>query len=241
MLVALHSAAFAAPTAEVLFEQGQAAFAKDDFATAAAKWKESYALSKEPELLFNIAQAIRLNGECEEALATYRRYVAKAPEGEQGRLADEFIRELAAKCDDVGHTTRESKLRVSKEQPRDVNKGDARMDTKTIAGLAIAGAGVVSVVAGLYYGDRASTLGEEVRDACPGTDGGAGCNWGVLADKEAEGRSAETKQYAFIGIGAAAIVGGGILCWFGSREQPDAPVAIAPERGGAMITWSGLW
>ena len=78
ILVALEGPLLAAPSAEELFEQGETARAKGDYATAVEKYKKSYALSKEPELLFNVAQALRMDGQCAEALTTYRRFVTIA-------------------------------------------------------------------------------------------------------------------------------------------------------------------
>ncbi len=66
MIVALESAAIAAPSAEELFHQGQTFFDKGDYASAVAKWNESYRLSTEPELLFMIGQAFENDGRCAE-------------------------------------------------------------------------------------------------------------------------------------------------------------------------------
>ena len=240
MIIALEGAALAAPSAQELYYQGKTSFDKGDYARAVAKWNESYALSKEPEMLFMIGQALENDGRCAEALATYRRFIAMALVSKNRPLADKFIRELPCKV--KAAPRRGATVETPVEHPRsdrnpvDDNNGTHPAGLK-IAGLAVADAGVVSVVTGLYFGYRASSLGEEVSNACPGAD----CDWGVLASKEAEGRSAEKKQYVFAGIGAAAIIGGGVMCWWASREQRSAPIAIAPGRDGAVITWSGSW
>lgn len=244
MVVALEGAAFAAPSAEELFAQGKTSFDSGDYAGAAETWNESYRLSKEPELLFMIGQALENDGRCAEALATYRRFVKLAPDSEHRPLADTFVRELTPKCNTAKAAPREnpSPNKTADEHPRR-DRGLAEQHSETgpaglkIAGLAVVGVGAVSVATGLYFGYRASSLGEEVSDACPGTN----CDWGVLGSKEAEGRSAERKQYVFAGIGAAAIIGGGVMYWWASREQQHAPIAIAPGRGGAVLTWSGSW
>jgi tetratricopeptide (TPR) repeat protein len=224
MIIALEGAAFAAPSPEQLFYQGETSFEKGDYASAVAKWNESYALSKEPELLFNIAQALRKDGRCADAVATYRRFVRLAPDSDNRPLADEFVRELTPKCD----------------APRDLVEHDKETHPAglKIAGLAVVGAGAVSVATGLYFGHRASSLGEEVSNACaPPT----GCDWAVYGRKDAEGRRAETKQYVFAGIGVAAIIGGGVMYYLASQEQRPAPFAITPRSDGAVIAWSGSW
>ncbi|HEU4787996.1 MAG TPA: hypothetical protein VFS57_11315 [Gemmatimonadaceae bacterium] len=241
MVIASEGAALAAPSAEELFDQGQTYFASGNYAGAVAKWNESYALSKEPELLFNIAQALRLDGRCSEALATYRHFTTVAPGSEQRPLADEFVRELAAKCALKAAPRPGATAETTVEHPRsDLSPVDDDNGTRPsglkIAGLAVAGVGVVSLATGLYFGHRASLLGEEVTSACS-----SGCDWAVYGRKDAEGRSAETKQYVFAGIGVAAVIGGGVMYWLASREQRPAPIVIAPGRDRAVITWSGSW
>lgn len=243
MMIALDGAALAAPSAEELFNQGQTAYTSSDYAVAVARWNESYALSREPELLFNIAQALRLEGRCVEALATYRRFVAIAPGSEQRPLADEFVRELMPRCGATAAPRSAGAVETVETHRRGDGKAADADGTRpaglTIAGLAVAGVGVVSVATGLYFGHRASSLREEVADACPGT----GCDWAVLGAKDAEGHRAETRQYLFAGIGAAAIIGGGVIYWLALRERrlASASVALAPGRGGAAVTWSGSW
>ncbi len=57
-----------------LFARGRAAFERGDFEAALVDLRTSYELVPAPALLFNIAQALRLAGQCEEAEEQYRRY-----------------------------------------------------------------------------------------------------------------------------------------------------------------------
>jgi tetratricopeptide (TPR) repeat protein len=231
--------AFAAPSAEELFEQGGIAFNAGDYETAIAKWNESYEISKAPELLFNIGMALELGGKCEDALAMFRRFIKLAPDSEDRPRAREFIRDLKAKCD-VAAAPPETPPpgSVATDPSATETTRDERPSGLEIAGLVVAGVGVVSVATGLYFGHRASSLRDEVSNACPG----ASCDWSVLSSKDAEGRRAETKQYVFIGMGATAILGGGVMYLLGrSREQPAPPIALSSGRHGAVITWSGSW
>lgn len=240
MIVVLEGAAFAAPSAEELFAQGKTSFDAGDYASAVAKWNESYRLSSEPELLFMIGQALENDKQCAEALTTYRRFVRLAPDSEHRPLADKFVRELTPKCDAAKPARRENQSSIESSDARsDLVEHDKETHPAglKIAGLAVVSAGLVSVATGLYFGYRASSLSEEVSDACPGVD----CDWAVLGSKEAEGRSAETKQYVFAGIGAVAIIGGSVMYWLSSREQRPAPIAIAAGRDGTVLTWSGSW
>src|SRR5687767_7150505 len=99
IVIVLEAAAFAAPSAEELFEQGGLSFKSGDYADAIAKWTESYTLSKATELLFNIGMALERDGRCEEALAMFRRFIKSAPSFDDRPRAREFVRELKAKCE----------------------------------------------------------------------------------------------------------------------------------------------
>lgn len=57
-----------------LFARGRAAFERGDYEAALVDLRTSYELVPAPALLFNIAQALRLAGKCEEAAEQYRRY-----------------------------------------------------------------------------------------------------------------------------------------------------------------------
>jgi hypothetical protein len=107
---------------------------------------------------------------------------------------------------------------------------------KRFAGYAVGGAGVVLVITGVYFGAKARRLGDEVSDECKD-----GCDWNLVKDKDAEGKSAETTQYVLYGVGAAAIAVGGVLWWMGNKEASTSNVAVTPTQGGAAISWSGGW
>jgi len=224
--IAWQQTARAAPTAEDLFNEGQRAYDDANYALAVERWNNSYRLSKEPALFYNIAQAYRLAGDCAHALSSYRQFVAFDPSSERRPLADEFVSELEPTCGQPSDP---------REVTRPVRNQDAGRNLKVV-GLAIGSVGVVSVATGLYFGHRASLLGEEVTNACR-----SGCDWAMYRSKDAEGRGAQTKQYVLVGIGGAAIIGGGVLYWLASREHVQPSIAITSGRDGAAITWSGSW
>jgi tetratricopeptide (TPR) repeat protein len=223
MLVILEARAIAAASAEDLYAQGQSAYDAADYATAIAKWTQSYDLSREPELLFNIAQARRLDGDCVQALATYERFVQIDPTSEQRSLADDFVRELEPRC---GATTRAP----------DAERPPTRSErTLKIAGLAVGGGGVALLGAGLLLGHHASTLGEEVTRACAQT-----CDWSAQKDNDARGRSYATTGRVLDVVGIAAIAAGAVAYYLGDRSDG---VAVVPQQRevGVVVTWSGLW
>jgi hypothetical protein len=66
--------------AAALYDAGKRHFDIGEYAAAIASWKQSYLLSSEPLLLFNIGQAYRLAGNCAQAnrfYLNYKRVVSK--------------------------------------------------------------------------------------------------------------------------------------------------------------------
>src|SRR5688572_27302675 len=77
--------------AEGLFESGQAHYERGEFALAAADFREAYRLSPIPELLYNLAQSERLNGECEAALQHYQEFKVKSLEPLPSDLDEKIV------------------------------------------------------------------------------------------------------------------------------------------------------
>jgi hypothetical protein len=62
-----------------LFREGQAAYDTGDYATAAQRWEQAYALDARPALQYNLAQAYERLGDLVRAAAAYQRYLEAAP------------------------------------------------------------------------------------------------------------------------------------------------------------------
>jgi len=223
-IVGLHASAVAAPTAETLFNQGQAAYDHGDYTLAIDRWEEAYRLSKEPALLFNVAQAHRLANDCEQSLSSYKQFIALDPTSEQRPLADELVRELEPQCGASTHAP-----------IADASSAPSRLgDQLKIAGTVTVGAGGVSIVVGLALGHHGQTLGDEVTRACSAT-----CDWSAQKGSDAAGRRDAAIGYALDGLGAAAIVGGAILYYLGDRHS--RVTVSRPSEGGGIVSWSGSW
>ena len=82
--------------------QGLAAQDAGDYDAAIGLYSKAYELVPHPLLLFNLAQANRLAGRIDQALAFYQRYLDAEPQGAQAKTAREFVAELnARKAEDV--------------------------------------------------------------------------------------------------------------------------------------------
>lgn len=263
---ALAAPADAEPTeAERLYVEGQSAYDEGRYEIALALWQRSYELSQLPALLFNLGQAYRLRGatgDCANAVAAYRRYLELAPDAPQRPVAEGFLRDLQS-CAPPGERPAlgqpggpagappggaqpegppgsQGELSRKSVAPRIVvetpgAEGEDRGAAKRVLGLAVVGGGVAIGIAGVYFGVRARTLADEVTEACA-----TGCTWSEVADKDADGRAVARSQLILYGIGASAVITGGILYYLGRRERAAA-VSIAPRTGGGLVTWSGRW
>lgn len=217
--------ASAAPKPEELYREGQAAYDKANYRDAIAKWQAAYDLSGASALLFNLAQAYRLIGDCVHALSTYRKYVALDPTSEQRSHAEGFIADLEPTCG------RPSVLRVEPVPDR----VEARSAHMKLAGLATGGAAVVVLATGLVFGRRAVSLGDEVTKDCS-----TACDWSLEKTKASDGQRDATVGKVLDVVGAAALAAGIGLYIYGAREGGSL-VRIQPTSAGATMSWSGQW
>jgi hypothetical protein len=96
LLCALPVPAHADDEARVRSRSGIERFRRGEYAAAIADFEASYALRPLPELRFNIAQAQRSLGRCDDALAEYERYLSEAPAGRRRAQAESGAAEMRA-------------------------------------------------------------------------------------------------------------------------------------------------
>lgn len=185
-IVTVKTAAFAQPTAEDLYAEGQAAYDRFDYARAIAKWQASYDLSKENGLLFNLAQAKCLSSDCTGSLATYRQFAAADADrtSDQHKLAEDFVREMEGTCKEPVLPPKAAE-RLNIADGRNADRAISSPGrTWKIAGIVTTGVGVATLATSLGLGHHGSSIGDEITAACT-----TSCNWAALKDKEARGRS----------------------------------------------------
>src|SRR5689334_5004774 len=77
--------------AKQAYEEGKVHYDLAEYKEAVASWKQSYALSKKPILLFNIGQAYRLGGDCTSAMTFYENYQRVEPNPKNQDELDQAI------------------------------------------------------------------------------------------------------------------------------------------------------
>jgi len=248
-IVSLQTAAYAQPSAENLYMEGQAAYDRADYKTAVDKWQASYALSQESGLLFNLAQAKRLAGDCVGAIVTYRSFIATDTDqaSEQHKLAKDLVRELEATCPKQKpavipppklNANPKSSAEVASAYgltDRDRTSDDSRSGrTWKITGVVTGGVGVVTIAVGLGLGHHGAAIGDEITAACQ-----TSCDWAALKDKDARGKREVAIGKVLDVAGVAVIAGGAVFYYLGVRQET---LAITPASGGGgVVSWSGSW
>lgn len=227
-----------------LAERGRIAHDAKDYSTAIAAFTEAYALAPAPGLLFNLAQAYRLRGSCDDAALMYRRFLATNPSDDARLLAESHLstveRCLAAKITVpaaqplkmsgslVVRPQRETSLgRKSSPPPSQ----EWRPAEKAGIGLAIGG-GVALILAG-YYGYESHQVESEVERRYA-----AGEKWKNLEDRAAEGDRASTIAKVSLGLGAAAIAASATVLVIDRRRHHRKSLKIEPVSGGARVGMS---
>lgn len=104
-----------------------------------------------------------------------------------------------------------------------------------IAGLAVGGAGALALVGGIVMGARAKSLSDEVSSDARKQPVGT-----FDRSKYDSGKRAETLEWVGYGVGAAALLGGAVLYWYGMVGQGPATSAnlawtVAPSIGAKSV------
>jgi tetratricopeptide (TPR) repeat protein len=252
--------------AKDLYEQGNTHYDLAEYDQAIDLFKQAYALSHRPTLLYNIAQAYRLKGDCEQALQVYRNYLRVDPGSQFRAKVESRIAEMETCVKDPtrkpvgkeaiqegggGSATegKGAKGTVGHDVvggggggaagPSGAGSESARGGTKKLFGLVAAGVGVAAIGTGVYFSLQAKDKSDQVAEACPAA---SPCDWNpMLESLQSDGQSAQTTATVLYVVGGAAIAGGVVLYILGANEASAAPqVAFVPRRGGGSLaaTWS---
>jgi tetratricopeptide (TPR) repeat protein len=213
VLLALPVAAVAQPAtspeerAGELVDEGNRHYNVAEYPEAIAAYKEAYKLVPEPLLLWNLAQAYRLAGDCTNALIFYKNYVREAPGGQFRAMADQRIPEMDG---------------CAKKAPPPTGPGTDTGDTPP------AGAGDPRVTDPLGDGGGSGDIGP----AGPGGPPDAGA---IDAPPPSSGSSLRVAGFALTGAGALGLVAGGYFSLKARSLASDAERECATGCTGAEL------
>jgi tetratricopeptide (TPR) repeat protein len=238
-----HGSTDAPARARLLAARGRAYHAVGDYDGAIASFTAANLVVPSPELLFNLGQAYRLKGDCDNAATMYRRFLASHPDGP----AEQLARTQLAKVDRCV-AKRQIRLQLAGAPQRGtvaMGSGGAAVDhddrgtapgrTLRRAGIGVALGGGALLGIAAYYGVRSADADDDLEEAYA-----AGAKWPELAAIDARGARADTLATVFAVGGVAAAATGGILYYLGWRDQERAPrtvspLAIAPRADGVDV------
>jgi tetratricopeptide (TPR) repeat protein len=216
------------PLARQLSDQGRGLHDLGDYDQAIVAYKHAYLIAPSPGLLFNIAQAYRLAGDCSSAAAFYRRYLATSLDPGARRLALRNLA-LADACAERALPRPDARAvhaHASSGGAADPGAGERHL------GMAVAGIGAVALAGGVYFALDARNAGDQVTSAYA-----HGGTWQSVADLDARGhRSADLATGLFI-AGGAAVATGVVLYVLGRRDEHVPAIAIGAHGAEVELAW----
>jgi tetratricopeptide (TPR) repeat protein len=239
--------------AKDLAMRGRAYHDAGDYGAAVAAFKEAYVLAPSPGLLFNIAQAYRLAGNCDEAAWMYRRYLDTNPTGTNRDLAEQHL-STVEKCGTGG-------LRMAVTVPKPATVPDPQGAAMGASlGMAAAGSGeehlqdtpsldrahtykrygIVVGVAGGAALVGAGIFALQARDASQTveTKYKHGGKWEDVKEDDARGKRDATFAKVLGVSGGVAVLSGAILYGIGRHYESDKQIAVMPTKNGAQVSLS---
>lgn len=234
--------AYAAPMtvpekARQLADKGRTSHEAGDYSAAIAAYTEAYALAPSSALLFNLAQAYRLRGSCDDAALMYRRYLDTAPAPEARTIAEGHLATVERCAHKVAlsipldATERAAVPAVARQQDR-ARRDDAGQIPQRI-GLGLVIGGGLSLAAATYFALDARSAEADVEHGY--ATGGNGRDLAPIDDRGRRSASLAT----WLGIGGGALVAAGVTTYLlGRRAESAVPVAIVPKAGGAEVSFA---
>jgi tetratricopeptide (TPR) repeat protein len=236
--------------ARALYEKGLSHYNLGEFDQAIKAFKEAYAISQAPGLLFNVAQSYRLKKDYEQATYFYQTYLRLKPDAPNRADVEERLKEMQEAIEEqkklgakppIGTVTPEGTLVTttttttttgpSRQPEQPVVAEGVKNQSLITAGYATAGAGAALVVTGLVFGRMAKSAEQDLERL--GTTNGT---W-TQAQQDLYDTGKRNNTIAIISFiaGGAAIATGATLWVLGNQKQPASTLAIDVSKSGTSF------
>ena len=229
--------------ARKLAEHGREMHKRARYDRAITAFKEAYVIAPSPALLFNIAQAYRLQGNCEDAVLMYRRYLATGPDPGARNVAETHLATVE-RCIrkrtlniplgeslaylDVPPPPGPEKVIVA-DKPASGSGGGIKKDV----GMGLVLGGGIALATAAYFGYQSYSSEREVERAYE-----RGAKWPEVKKIHERGARADRAAKLF-GIGGGVAVAGGVALWvLGRRDERANQLAVTPAAKGAAVSYS---
>ena len=227
----------ATPEAVRLYDEGLRHFRAGEYDQAIHRLRQSYLEAPLPALLYDLGQAFRLKGDCAEALAFYRRFLATNPDGKRRERTVARIAEME-RCADQGRLPAAPALPAAVDAPAKAGPQAAASEPPPLPGarvtsLALAGgprqaanagepaprqlrrrhAGIGAGIAALALASTSGVFAWRSATASDEVSGAfvPGANW--TGDARAAERAGVLSERLAIATGVGALVAAGLATW----------------------------
>lgn len=239
--------------AKAAYEKGLGHYNLGEFDLAIAAFKEAYAISNAPGLLFNVAQSYRLKKDYEQASYFYTTYLRLKPEAANRADVEARLEEMEKMIEeqkklqnsppsgtlspDGSVSSKEPTVTTVVNQPvAPTPEGGVPPATLMTAGLATGGAGAALLITGVIFGSLASSAQSDIEDLQA---------MGGVWDADAQSKYDAGKRNNAIAIityiaGGAALATGGTLYVLGMMKKKRMSASVSPSAAGttASISWA---
>jgi tetratricopeptide (TPR) repeat protein len=242
--------------AKSLYEKGLSHYNLGEFDFAVKAFREAYAISSKPGLLFNIAQSFRLKKDYEQATYFYQTYLRLQPDAPNRVDVEARLKEMQEAMEEakkqaekkpigtippdgnaaVTTTTTTTTTQQKAGGPEKREPTGVKAQTLLTAGYATAGAGAALVITGVIFGNMAKSAEKELNQL--NADHGS---WGQeQQDKYDAGKRNNTIALVSFVAGGAALVTGATLFVMGTMKKSKTKVAVTPTPNGTTfaVGWS---
>jgi tetratricopeptide (TPR) repeat protein len=257
--------------AKDLYEQGNTHYDLAEYDQAIELFKQAYSLSHRPTLLYNIAQAYRLKGDCEQALQVYKNYLRVDPSSPFRAKVESRIAEMEACVKDPSRKPVEKEA-IQKDQGGTgggaPGVGGAGGGTGGAGGGGAGGAGggggggsggeahrgggTKKLIGYVSMGVGAALVGtgiyfsmqagDKADDVAAACPESAPCTWDdELKGIQSDGEAAERNAIILYAVGGAAVAGGVVMYILGASEAKAAPQVSFAPLRGGGAVAAAAW
>jgi len=210
---------------QALYDEGTRRYNLGEYDAALESWRKAYLLGGGPGVLFNMGQAYRLKGDCENARTTYKAYLREAKD--VPNRAD--VEQLMSACQEKGASSQPAATRpaapasrpaaappVAPRAPVSPPPDEGTERAWRVAALSSAGLGAVAWGVGTVLGWRARSRWHDAQEDCTAATvcGPRGYDAAVEAND-----AARAANISFA-VGLAAVAAGAVLWWQAPRARP---------------------
>lgn len=231
--------------AKRLATKGRELHDRGDYQRAIVAFKEAYVIAPSPALLFNLAQAYRLQGNCDDASLMYKRYLSTRPDRESQRIAAGHLATVDRCVAQRNLGIRLDPTMAYLQQPHVPTPAEAILEDRPLAadapspgkrkkrlGIGLAAGGGVGMAAALYFGIQSAADADAVEKAYA-----RGAKWKDVQDLDARGKRNATYAKVLGVTGGLAAAAGITLFVVGKREERATQITIMPSAGGAQVSY----